>query len=102
MLDPALTRLLAVNSIYFKGMWKSRFQPGDTKMRSFSGGDGRAHQVPMMSQLSVYPIGQLGGDSLWVVFVFALVKMTPLNMAKSVCQRVCIESMMTTLTQTTK
>ncbi|XP_059931554.1 glia-derived nexin [Gadus macrocephalus] len=58
MLDPALTRLLAVNSIYFKGMWKSRFQPGDTKMRSFSGGDGTTHKVPMMSQLSVYPIGQ--------------------------------------------
>ncbi|CAL8295967.1 unnamed protein product [Merluccius merluccius] len=58
MLDPALTRLVAVNSIYFKGMWKSRFQPENTKMRTFNGGDGNAYKVPMMSQLSVYHIGQ--------------------------------------------
>ncbi|CAL8350493.1 unnamed protein product [Lota lota] len=58
MLDPALTRLVAVNSIYFKGMWKSRFQPEDTKMRAFTGGDGNTYKVPMMSQLSVYNVGQ--------------------------------------------
>lgn len=54
MLDPALTRLVAVNSIYFKGMWKSRFQPESTKMRSFNAGNGNIYKVPMMSQLSVF------------------------------------------------
>lgn len=56
-LDPALTRLVAVNSIYFKGLWKSRFQPENTKMRPFNGGDGNVYKVPMMSQLSVFNIG---------------------------------------------
>lgn len=54
MLDPALTRLVAVNSIYFKGMWKSRFQPENTKMRPFNAGNGNVYKVPMMSQLSVF------------------------------------------------
>lgn len=56
MLDPALTRLVAVNSIYFKGLWKSRFQPENTKMRPFTRGDGTVYKVPMMSQLSVFNI----------------------------------------------
>ncbi|XP_018539597.1 glia-derived nexin [Lates calcarifer] len=57
MLDPAMTRLVTVNSIYFKGLWKSRFQPTNTKMRPFKGGDGNEYSVPMMSQLSVFNIG---------------------------------------------
>lgn len=57
MLDPALTRLVALNSIYFKGLWKSRFQPENTKMRAFTAGDGNVYKVPMMSQLSVFNIG---------------------------------------------
>ncbi|XP_022078081.2 glia-derived nexin [Acanthochromis polyacanthus] len=57
MLDPAMTRLVAVNSIFFKGLWKSRFQPENTKMRPFNGGDGNVYKVPMMSQLSVFNIG---------------------------------------------
>ncbi|KAM9853647.1 glia-derived nexin [Aulostomus maculatus] len=57
MLDPALTRLVTVNSIYFKGLWKSRFQPENTKMRPFTGGNGNVYKVPMMSQLSVFNIG---------------------------------------------
>lgn len=57
MLDSALTRLVALNSIYFKGLWKSRFQPENTKMRPFTGGDGTVYKVPMMSQLSVFNIG---------------------------------------------
>ncbi|XP_066532944.1 glia-derived nexin isoform X2 [Hoplias malabaricus] len=57
MLDPVLTRLVAVNSIYFKGLWKSRFQAKGTKMRSFTGGDGKSYKVPMMSQLSVFNTG---------------------------------------------
>ncbi|KAM4566758.1 glia-derived nexin [Odontesthes bonariensis] len=57
MLDSALTRLVAVNAIYFKGLWKSCFQPQNTKMRPFTGGDGNVYKVPMMSQLSVFNIG---------------------------------------------
>ncbi|CAG06390.1 unnamed protein product [Tetraodon nigroviridis] len=56
MLDSALTRLVAVNSIYFKGLWKSRFQPENTKLRHFTGGDGNVSKVPMMSQLSIFNI----------------------------------------------
>lgn len=58
MLDSPLTRLVAVNSIYFKGLWKSRFQPENTKMRTFTGGNGNVYKVPMMSQLSVFNIGE--------------------------------------------
>ncbi|XP_012991388.1 glia-derived nexin [Esox lucius] len=57
MFNGALTRLVAVNAIYFKGLWKSRFQPENTKPRTFNGGDGNAYKVPMMSQLSVLNIG---------------------------------------------
>nr|XP_057935344.1 glia-derived nexin [Doryrhamphus excisus]XP_057935345.1 glia-derived nexin [Doryrhamphus excisus] len=56
MLDAALARLVVVNAIYFKGLWKSRFQPEDTKMRPFTGGNGDVFKVPMMSQLSVFNI----------------------------------------------
>uniref|UniRef100_A0A3B4BGL3 Serpin domain-containing protein n=1 Tax=Periophthalmus magnuspinnatus TaxID=409849 RepID=A0A3B4BGL3_9GOBI len=54
MLDSALTRLIVVNSIFFKGLWKTRFQPENTKMRPFHGGNGNLYKVPMMSQLSVF------------------------------------------------
>ncbi|KAJ7990604.1 hypothetical protein DPEC_G00302120 [Dallia pectoralis] len=57
MLNGALTRLVAVNAIYFKGLWKSRFLLENTKLRTFKGGDGNDYKVPMMSQLSVFNIG---------------------------------------------
>ncbi|XP_041850076.1 glia-derived nexin [Melanotaenia boesemani] len=57
MLDSALTRLVAVNAIYFKGLWKSCFQPENTKQRPFNGADGTVYKVPMMSQLSIFNIG---------------------------------------------
>ncbi|KAJ0063989.1 hypothetical protein NL108_015132, partial [Boleophthalmus pectinirostris] len=56
MLDSALTRLVVVNSIFFKGVWKTRFQPENTKMRPFTAGNGNVYKVPMMSQLSVFNI----------------------------------------------
>ncbi|XP_048836501.1 glia-derived nexin [Brienomyrus brachyistius] len=58
MLDPAFTRLVVLNSIYFKGLWKSRFQLENTKMRNFHLADGTISKVPMMSQLNVFNIGQ--------------------------------------------
>ena len=70
MLDPALTRLVVVNSIYFKGLWKSRFQPENTKMRPFNGGNGNVYKVPMMSQLSVFNIGERSGSKTLLAYIF--------------------------------
>lgn len=58
-IDSALTRLVLVNAIYFKGLWKSRFQPENTKKRTFNGADGKAYQIPMLAQLSVFRCGML-------------------------------------------
>lgn len=63
MLESPLTRLVAVNSIFFKGLWKSRFLPENTKMRAFTGGNGDVYKVPMMSQLSVFNIS----ESRWLI-----------------------------------
>ncbi|XP_038129051.1 glia-derived nexin [Cyprinodon tularosa] len=57
MLDSPLTRLVVLNSIYFKGLWKSCFEPNNTKMRPFTAGDGDVSKVPMMSQLSIFNLG---------------------------------------------
>ncbi|XP_029471679.1 glia-derived nexin [Rhinatrema bivittatum] len=57
IIDSALTRLMLVNAMYFKGQWKSRFQPENTKKRNFNGPDGKVYQVPMLSQLSVFRSG---------------------------------------------
>lgn len=58
MLDSPLTRLVVLNSIYFKGLWKSCFEPNNTKMRPFTAGDGDVSKVPMMSQLSIFNLGE--------------------------------------------
>lgn len=58
LIDGALTRLVLVNAVYFKGLWKSRFQPESTKKRTFVAGDGKSYQVPMLAQLSVFRSGE--------------------------------------------
>ncbi|XP_060098179.1 glia-derived nexin [Heteronotia binoei] len=65
-IDGALTRLVLVNAIYFKGLWKSRFQPENTKQRIFNGADGKAYQIPMLAQLSVFRCGTTSTpNDLW-------------------------------------
>ena len=58
LLDSVLTRLVLVNAVYFKGLWKSRFQPENTKKRTFVAADGKSYQVPMLAQLSVFRCGK--------------------------------------------
>lgn len=58
LIDGALTRLVLVNAVYFKGLWKSRFQPENTKKRTFVAADGKPYQVPMLAQLSVFRCGK--------------------------------------------
>ncbi|MEE6510926.1 hypothetical protein FKM82_031265 [Ascaphus truei] len=66
MLESSLTRLVLVNALYFKGLWKSRFQPENTKKRTFHGPDGKTHQVPMLAQLSLFRSGSASTPSgLW-------------------------------------
>lgn len=66
LLDGSLTRLVVVNALYFKGLWKSRFQPENTKKRTFHGPDGKSSQVPMLAQLSLFRSGSASTPSgLW-------------------------------------
>lgn len=58
LIDGALTRLVLVNAVYFKGLWKSRFQPENTKKRTFVTADGKSYQVSMLAQLSVFRCGK--------------------------------------------
>ncbi|XP_055480359.1 antithrombin-III [Psammomys obesus] len=45
-----LTALVLVNTIYFKGLWKSKFSPENTRKEQFYKADGQSCQVPMMYQ----------------------------------------------------
>uniref|UniRef100_A0A8C8RG07 Plasminogen activator inhibitor 1 n=1 Tax=Pelusios castaneus TaxID=367368 RepID=A0A8C8RG07_9SAUR len=66
IIDGALTRLVLVNAVYFKGLWKSRFQPENTKKRTFNGADGKTYQVPMLAQLSLFRCGTTSTpNDLW-------------------------------------
>lgn len=58
LIDGMLTRLVLVNAVYFKGLWKSRFQPENTKKRTFMAPDGKSYLVPMLAQLSVFRSGK--------------------------------------------
>ncbi|MEJ1289109.1 serine (or cysteine) peptidase inhibitor clade E member 2 [Cricetulus griseus] len=70
LIDGALTRLVLVNAVYFKGLWKSRFQPESTKKRTFVAGDGKPYQVPMLAQLSVFRSGSTSTpNGLWYNFI---------------------------------
>ncbi|KAM8953428.1 glia-derived nexin [Pelodytes ibericus] len=66
LLDSSLTRLVLVNALYFKGLWKSRFQHENTKKRTFHGPEGKTYQVPMLAQLSLFRSGSASTPSgLW-------------------------------------
>ncbi|XP_055977103.1 glia-derived nexin [Sorex fumeus] len=70
LIDEMFTRLVLVNAVYFKGLWKSRFPPENTKKRTFTAADGKSYQVPMLAQLSVFRCGSTStpGD-LWYNFI---------------------------------
>ncbi|OCT78759.1 serpin peptidase inhibitor, clade E (nexin, plasminogen activator inhibitor type 1), member 2 S homeolog isoform X1 [Xenopus laevis] len=66
LLDSSVTRLVLVNALYFKGLWKSRFHPENTKKRTFHGLDGKDRQVPMLAQLSLFRSGSASTpNGLW-------------------------------------
>uniref|UniRef100_A0A8C5P9Z2 Serpin family E member 2 n=1 Tax=Leptobrachium leishanense TaxID=445787 RepID=A0A8C5P9Z2_9ANUR len=66
LLDSTLTRLVLANALYFKGLWKSRFQQENTKKRTFHGPEGKSYQIPMLAQLSLFRSGSASTPSgLW-------------------------------------
>ncbi|XP_077146981.1 glia-derived nexin [Ranitomeya variabilis] len=66
LIDSSMTKLVVINALYFKGLWKSRFQPENTKKLTFHGPDGKAYQVPMLAQLSLFRSGSASTPSgLW-------------------------------------
>ncbi|RXM28578.1 Glia-derived nexin [Acipenser ruthenus] len=74
MLSSALTRLVAVNAIYFKGMWKSRFQPRNTKKRNFNG----STSTPDGLQYTVIEL-PYHGNSMSMLIALPMEDSTPLS-----------------------
>jgi len=54
----ALTRLVIVNAIYFRGEWASKFKPSLTKNEPFFISPGMSVQVPLMKQEGEFRYGE--------------------------------------------
>ncbi|XP_053165065.1 glia-derived nexin [Hemicordylus capensis] len=112
--DSTLTRLVLVNAVYFKGLWKSRFQPENTKKRTFNGADGKTYQIPMLAQLSVFRCGTTStpndlwyniielpyhGESISMLIALPTESTTPLSAVIPHISTKTIQSWMTTMVQ---
>ncbi|XP_032622720.1 plasminogen activator inhibitor 1 [Chelonoidis abingdonii] len=53
-----LTRLVLVNAVYFKGLWKLPFLEANTRQRIFHKSDGSRVVVPMMEQTAKFNYGE--------------------------------------------
>ncbi|XP_067898286.1 neuroserpin [Heterodontus francisci] len=59
----ALTRLVLVNAIYFKGNWKSQFRGENTRTFPFTKDDESEIQIPMMYQQGDFYYGEFSDGS---------------------------------------
>jgi serine protease inhibitor len=57
-IDPS-TRLVLVNAVYFKGLWKSPFKKDATTLEHFYPSSGASFTTPMMSQSGEFPLADL-------------------------------------------
>lgn len=114
LLDNVFTRLVVVNAIYFKGLWKLRFQAENTKPRNFLGPDNVAYHVPMMTQLNMFNYGSAStpsgllynvlelpyhGDGVSMLIVIPVDSSTPLSAIVPHISTKTVQSWMSSLSQ---
>lgn len=54
----AMTRLVLVNAVHFKGLWQLPFPEAATRQRIFHKLDGSTVVVPMMEQMAEFHYGE--------------------------------------------
>lgn len=59
----AITHLVLINAVYFKGNWKSQFRPENTRTFSFTKDDESEVQIPMMYQQGEFYYGEFSDGS---------------------------------------
>lgn len=59
----AVTHLVLINAVYFKGNWKSQFRPENTRTFSFTKDDESEVQIPMMYQQGEFYYGEFSDGS---------------------------------------
>ncbi|KAM7288810.1 serpin B4-like [Ixodes scapularis] len=75
------TRLVALNAVFFKGLWESQFSAEFTSREEFHGTDGTAKMVDMMSQRGKFRMAhsrELGATALEILYKGARVFMVVL------------------------
>jgi serine protease inhibitor len=80
--------MFLINAVYFKGAWKSKFDPKRTQERDFTLYDGSLMKVPMMTQNGEFPyyhdpelqaITLPYGSGQLVMYIFLPIKSIPLS-----------------------
>ncbi|CAN7944062.1 unnamed protein product [Ixodes hexagonus] len=86
----AATKMLVLNAMYFKGNWKTQFDPEFTEPRAFHNQDGSISRVPMMFLISGFEFGHdnaLDADVLKLPYAddqFSMILMLPRNRQNSI------------------
>jgi serpin B len=58
------TRLMITNAVYFKALWTSQFAREQTREETFFAEGKREVRVPLMRQISTFPLATFGGGQL--------------------------------------
>jgi serpin B len=73
--------LFLINAIYFKGKWRTAFDPGDTRTAPFYAADGRERAAPLMHQEETLAYGETDAyqavDLLYGNGAFAMTVLLP-------------------------
>lgn len=59
--------MIALNAVYFKGLWVRPFETAQTKLEEFTLQDGKKELVPMMRQSGEFPYAERGGTQIVIL-----------------------------------